>query len=321
MREAGAGGGGLIDGLTAGRFVDTIRWCFPRWVNTKGDDAMIRFGGPLFGVDMLDPDAVAAACRECGYSAIYCPDLDPDDEARCVDYGEAIRARGLMVAEAGVWIRLVGPDAAETKANVDKAIRRMRVAELTGAKCCVDIAGSFHPESWHGAHPANVGEEMFEAAVVVARTILDAVRPTRAKFTYEMMQWTLPDSADSYLRLLEAVDRPMFGVHLDPTNLINSPRRYYDTGAVIRECVGKLGPHICSCHAKDVALDTTSAIVHLTETRIGTGNLDYAAYLECLDSLGRDVPLMLEHLRTPEDYAAAGHEVRRVAGHLGVDLG
>ncbi len=114
---------------------------------------------------------------------------------------------------------------------------------------------------------------------------------------------------------------PLFGVHLDPTNLINSPRRYYDTGAVIHECVEKLGPHIASCHAKDVALDTESAIVHLTETRIGTGNLDYAAYLECLDSLGRDVPLMLEHLSTPQDYAEAGNVVRRTAHRLGIDLG
>jgi len=282
---------------------------------------MIRFGGPLFGVDMKDPDAVAKACEELGYGAIYCPDLDPNDEKACVEYGDAIRERGLMIAEAGIWIRLVGPDAEETKANVEKAIGRMRVAELTGAQCCVDIAGSFHPESWHGAHPDNVSEEMFEAAVVVARTIIDAVEPKRAKFTYEMMQWTIPDSADSYLALLNAVDREAFGVHLDPTNIINSPRRYYDTAAIIRECVEKLGPHIASCHAKDVALDTTSAIVHLTETRIGTGNLDYATYLECLDSLGRDVPLMLEHLRTPEDYKTAADEVRRVALRLGIDLG
>ena len=282
---------------------------------------MIRFGGPLFDVDMMDPDAVGAACESLGYRAIYCPNLDPDDEKACIDYGDAIRARGLMVAEAGVWIRLVGPDSEEVKTNVEKAIRRMRVAELTGAQCCVDIAGAFHPTSWHGAHPDNVGEEMFEAAVVVARTLIDSVKPTRSKFTFEMMQWTLPDSPRSYLELIKAVDREAFGVHLDPTNLINSPRRYYDTGAVIRECVATLGPYIASCHAKDAVLETEQAIVHLSETRIGTGNLDYATYLECLDSLGRDVPLMLEHLDGAEEYKLAAEEVRRVAFRMGVDLG
>ncbi len=282
---------------------------------------MIRFGGPLFDVDMTDPDAVAQACQERGYGAIYCPSLDPDDEQACIDYGDAIRARGLMIAEAGIWIRLVGPDEAETEANIQKAIRRMRVADLVGAQCCVDICGSFHPASWHGAHPDNVADVLFEAAVVIARTIIDEVQPRRAKFTYEMMQWTVPDSPDAYLALIQAVDREAFGVHLDPTNLINSPRRYYDTAAVIRECFGKLGPYIASCHAKDVALDAERAIVHLSETRIGTGSLDYATYLECLDSLGRDVPLMLEHLQTAEDYQAAADEVRRVALRMGIELG
>jgi len=282
---------------------------------------VIRFGGPLFGVDMQDPDAVAKACRELGYGAIYCPELNPDDEQGCRQYGEAIARHGLMVAEAGVWIRLAGPDPEETRANVEHAIRRLRVADLVGAQCCVDIAGSFHPASWHGAHPDNVSGEMFDSAVLIARAIIDAVQPRSARFTYEMMQWTLPDSADAYLELIEAVDRKAFGVHLDPTNLINCPRRYYDTAAVIRECVGKLGPHIASCHAKDVAMDATAAIVHLTETPIGTGALDYATYLECLDSLGRDVPLMMEHLKTAEEYAAAAAHVRAVARGLGIQLG
>lgn len=282
---------------------------------------MIRFGGPLFGVDTKDPDAVAGACGRLGYGAVYCPDLDPDDERACRDYGEAVRRHGLMVAEAGVWVRLVGPDGEETKRNLEKAIRRMRVAELVGAECCVDIAGSFHAASWHGADARNVGEEMFEAAVVISRTIIDEVKPARAKFTFEMMQWTIPDSPESYLALVRAVDRDAFGVHLDPTNIINSPRRYYDTSVVIRECFEKLGPYVASCHAKDVAMDLERAIVHLSETRIGTGNLDYATYLECLDSLGRDVPLMMEHLRTPEDYGLAAEEVRRVAREVGVELG
>lgn len=282
---------------------------------------MIRFGGPLFGVDATDPVAVAKACKELGYGAIYCPPLSPDDEAGCREYGREVARHGLMIAEVGVWVRLAGPSAEETRANVERAIRGLRLADLVGAQCCVDIAGSFHPTSWHGAHPANVAGEMFDAAVLIARTIIDAVEPRRAKFTYEMMQWTLPDSADAYLELIRAVDREAFGVHLDPANLINSPRRYYDTGAVVRDCIAKLGPHIASCHAKDVAMDLDRAIVHLSETRIGTGNLDYGAYLRGLDSLGRDVPLMMEHLRTAEDYAAAAAHVRSVAAAQGIALG
>ena len=45
--------------------------------------------------------------------------------------------------------------------------------------------------------------------------LIDAVRPKRAKFAFEMMQYSLPDSIDLYLDLIRAIDRPAFAAHLD----------------------------------------------------------------------------------------------------------
>ena len=93
------------------------------------------------------------------------------------------------------------------------------------------IADAFRTE---GVVIAEVGrwvnllsDRFFDAAVENARTIIDAVKPARAKFCYEMMGWSLPDGPASFLRMLEAIDRPAFGVHLDPCNLVNSPARFY----------------------------------------------------------------------------------------------
>ena len=82
----------------------------------------------------------------------------------------------------------------------------------------------------------------FDAVVENARKIIDAVKPKRARFCYEMMGWALPDSPDSYLKLIKAVDRPAFGVHLDPCNLVNSPEKFYHNTALLNECFDKLGP-------------------------------------------------------------------------------
>jgi sugar phosphate isomerase/epimerase len=136
------------------------------------------------------------------------------------------------------------------------------------------------------------------------RAVVDAVQPKRAKFSLEMMQWTFPDSVDNYLDLIKAIGRDMFGVHLDPVNLIITPRQYFDTGTLIRECFDKLGQWVISCHAKDIILRNKLSL-HLDETMPGTGNLDYAAYLSELAKLPPDTPLMLEHLTTMEDYAKA----------------
>ena len=102
-------------------------------------------------------------------------------------------------------------------------------------------------------------------------------------------------SADSYLALLKAVDRPALAVHLDPVNWINSPARYYDNAALVRDCFRKLGPWIVSCHARDIVLRETLT-VHLDEVAPTQGALDYGVYLQELARLPGDMPLLLEHL-------------------------
>ncbi len=174
------------------------------------------------------------------------------------------------------------------------------------ARCCVDIAGSFHPTIWYGPDPRNITSEFFDAAVENARKIIDAVKPQRAKFAYEMMGWSLPDSPDSYLKMIRAVDRPAFAVHLDPCNLVNSPERFYRNTALLNECFDKLGPYIASCHAKDLTWDVEMN-VHFREVRPGAGQLDYGTYLKRLAALPADVPLILEHLPNQAEYDQA-HE-------------
>ena len=63
-----------------------------------------------------------------------------------------------------------------------------------------------------------------------------------------------------------------------------TPRVYFENGALIRECFAKLGPHIVSCHAKDILLHHQAAL-HFDEVMIGDGVLDYRTYLSELDRL------------------------------------
>jgi hypothetical protein len=86
------------------------------------------------------------------------------------------------------------------------------------------------------------------------RQIIDAIKPKRTRYSLETMPWVIPDSADIYLRLIEAIERPMFDVHIDPVNLINCPARYCDNAELLHECFSKLGPWIVSCHGKDIIM-------------------------------------------------------------------
>lgn len=277
----------------------------------------MRFGGPLFA-KVTNPDEWVAALRAKGYTAAYCPCSPQEVDATLAAYANAARAAGIVMAEVGAWSNPMSPDEAKRKEAVRLCQERLALADRIGARCCVNISGS-RGQRWDGPDPANYAPETFDAVVGMVREIIDAVHPTRTFYTLETMPWMLPDSTESYERLLKAIDRPAFAVHFDPVNLICSPARYYGSGALIREFMARLGPRIRSCHAKDIIL-AERLTTHLDETRPGTGGLDYRAFLTGLAGLEPEVPLLMEHLPAEADYDLAAVYIRGVATEVGVKL-
>jgi len=277
----------------------------------------LRLGGPV--LEKFDgPDAWVEALRKLGYSAAYCPvGADAKDDVVSA-YADAAKKANIIIAEVGAWSNPISPDEKTRKAALAKCREQLALADRIAARCCVNISGS-RGELWDGPSPQNLTEETFDMIVQTTRAIIDDVKPARTCFTLETMPWAYPDGPDSYVRLLKAVDREHFAVHFDPVNLICSPQRYYKSGELIRECFKKLGPHIKSCHAKDILL-SPKLTTHLDEIRPGLGGLDYAAFLTELSKLP-DTPLMLEHLSSAEEYRQAAAHIRSVAKTTGLSFG
>ncbi len=276
----------------------------------------IRLGGPIF-LKSDDPRELAREHRRLGYGAAYCPEAKVDDSARIREIEKAFAAENVVIAEVGAWVNMLDPDAGKRAKNLRYVAERLALAEAVGARCCPDIAGSYNPTVWYGPHPKNLSQEFFDATVENCRHVIDEVKPRRTKFTIEMMGWSIPDGPDSYLKLIRAVDRPAFAVHMDVCNGINSPAKFYQSAEFIRECFHKLGPWIASCHAKDLQW-ITELNVHFLEVVPGRGEVDYRSYLTELAKLSVDAPLMLEHLKTAEEYDEGKRYIMKVAGELGL---
>jgi sugar phosphate isomerase/epimerase len=283
---------------------------------TKVKKSPVRLGGPTFE-KYQDPAGWIAALKKLGYSAAYCPVGAGADDDVVKAYERAAKEANIIIAEVGAWSNPISPDEKMRKEAQQKCRRQLHLADRIGAKCCVNISGS-RSNRWEGPSPDNLTEETFEMIVETTRAIIDEVKPTRTYFTLEMMPWSYPDSVDSYVRLIKAIDRERFAVHLDPVNIVCSPQRYFRNGRLIRECFKKLGPQIKSCHGKDILLDT-KLTTHLDEVRPGLGGLDYVTFLKEL-SRWPDVPLMLEHLPNAEEYRLAAEHVRSVGKKAGVSF-
>ena len=264
----------------------------------------MRLGGPIFDTNS-DPEALVAYHQEHGFSAAFMRH-DHDKVRRdeiCAAYAEA----NILPAELGAYRHNVldtNPDKRE--AFIDEICRRLEYADEAGILCCVIHGGSYETGSWGSPNPDNFGEQAFDETVEAIRNILERVKPRRTKLVIETEKYVFPNEPDLYIRLIKAIDHPQFGVHLDPINMIFSPKRLYENGQYLKQCFEILGPHIVSCHSKD--LTTTDTYPHhIIETYTGNGWLDHDVYLTELAKLHDDVPLMIEHLTAEQLPMARDH--------------
>lgn len=257
----------------------------------------MRLGGPVFG-SANDPKSLVDYHRRFGFSAAYAPRID--DPVELAEVRAAFSEADILLAEYGAYgINLLETDPALRQNNIDEICRRLEYADKAGVRCCVMHGGSVETGGWGKPNATNFSETAFEETVRGVQAIVDAVRPASAKLVMETEKWVLPDHPDVYQRLVKAIDRPEFGVHLDPVNIVSSPRLFYANGEFVKECFALLGTSIVSCHAKDV-ITVDQYPYHIVETYAGNGVLDYRVYLTELAKLAADVPLMIEHLNAEQ---------------------
>ena len=276
---------------------------------------LLYLGGPIF-LKSEDPVELAKEHRRLGYSAAYVPKVELKDSARITALRKAFAEQNVIISEVGAWVNMLDQDAEKRKKNREYVTERLALAEEIGALTCINIGGSYNPKQWDGPDARNLTKEYFDATVENCRAVIDAVRPKKAKFALEMMGWSLPNNADSCLKFIKAIDRPAFAAHIDIANIINSPERFYQNTQLINNTFKKLGKWVVSCHAKDVV----GKDVHFAETMPGRGGMDYVTYLRNVTALPRTVPLMLEHLRTPQEYDEARLFIIKIAQETGIPL-
>ena len=296
---------------------------------------MVKFGAPVFldadqkaagagqshGVKDFDPELLARKHVEKGFSAAYAPHIDINDSDLIRRTREAFKKEGVVIGEVGYWENLLDTNEEGRKKSHEGMLHAFLLAEELGARCSVNVIGSCCDGHFINANDAkNFSEEIFTAAVDNARYFIDQVKPKTAFFTYEIYEFSNNDSPENLERLLKAVDRDQFGIHLDLTNMVNSARNYYGHLQLLDDAIRRVGNRIVCSHIKDVKMRDGVVSVILEEVMPGTGIIDIGAYLRAVDKLPQVVPMLIEHLNSEEEYDIAANYVRKCAKEVGVIL-
>jgi len=274
----------------------------------------MRLGGPVSGY--RDPEEWIRMHLARGYGAAYCPVTAQDDEATIDAYLDAARAHGIVIAEVGAWSNPMAPDRDERQKAFDHCVRQLKLAQRVGARCCVNITGS-RGNVWDGPHPDNLTDETYQMIVETTRAIIDAAGPTDTYYTLETMPCMYPNDARSYERLLRDVDRARFAVHADMCNTVSGYDMVYSTGQATREFFSLLSGKIRSVHVKDIDVRARMTMC-IEEVLPGEGVFDHDTLLLQCAKEDADLPLMLEHLSSDEQYEKARAHIQGRCAMLGL---
>ncbi len=154
---------------------------------------------------------------------------------------------------------------------------------------------------WDGGYRENFTKDAWNKTVSMVQEIIDTADVHNTFFTLEPMPWMIPTSPKEYLELIDAVDRDRFAVHMDIINMTSSAERYFHPEEFVDECAELLGDRIRSCHIKDIHYDPHYTI-RLEECAPGEGEFPLKYYVDKMNEIDNDMPIILEHLRSDEEY-------------------
>ncbi len=233
------------------------------------------------------------------------------------DYADEAQKHDLLIAEVGIWRNVFAIDAKEREAARQYAIEQFRMADAIGADCAVNVAGTWGGPIWDGGYAENYSKESWDAIVSYIRDLIDTVKPKRTTYSIEAMPWMYPTGPDEYLKMMNEIDREAFSCHLDIVNMINCPNRYFFSDDFLDETFEKLGGYVKSCHLKDIRL-REELTFQLEEVRCGEGSLNIGKYLRLAHAADTDMPMIIEHLTTDEEYRESLSYVKKIMEENGL---
>lgn len=242
--------------------------------------------------------------------------LDPewsDEETERV--GKSFADRGIDVYEVAAYTSLVHEDPDTRRKNINDVKRRIEQASIVGALCVATIGGS--AAGWV-PHPKTATEDSWKLLLDATHEILD-MTPEDVTFCLEPWPPTVLPDLQSLERVLEEVGSTQLGILFDPANLV-TPETYFTSGEMIDDAFDRLGDRFVAVHCKDVYWLKDGMQTGLGETVPGRGVLDYEVFLRRVNSAERELPLIIEHLKDPEEVIEAATFIRQRARDLNLAI-
>jgi sugar phosphate isomerase/epimerase len=219
----------------------------------------------------------------------------------------------------GPYPCIISPDEDVRRAGVEGARDLVRLA----AKMDVRESGvrptSLNPRGDWWPHPDNYKLETEERLVKSLVEIVQTGEDCDVDIILETHVTTTLNTAETIRRVIERVGSKRLKLNLDPCNFVGDLQTACNPAPMINEIFDVLGEYISTVHVKDFYLEDRFT-VHIAETVIGTGMMDFDTVLRRAQQARPDGYVVIEHLPIGQIALAKRNLTDKIKA-LGIPLG
>jgi len=222
------------------------------------------------------------------------------------------QAEDANVAISCLWVGYPGPavwNFVEGPSTIGLVPGKWRAERLAALKKGADFAvklGVPAIATHVGFIPENMNDPHYPGVVQALREIAGYCHELGLGFWFETGQ----ETPTTLLRAMEDIDLPNLGVNLDPANLV-----LYGRGNPI-DSLDVFGQYVKCVHAKDGLYPTDGRNLG-QEVVVGTGKVQFPAFIKRLQEIGYDGDLIIEReISGPQQIADIRQTVDYLAGLL-----
>jgi sugar phosphate isomerase/epimerase len=214
----------------------------------------------------------------------------------------AEKVKSVFAQQSMPFLQLWGPYPCIV--STDEDVRR---AGVEGARDIVKLAArmgvtesgvrptSLNPNGDWWPHPDNYKPETEDRLVRSLNEILQTAEDHGITMVLETHVTTTLNSAHSIRRVIERTGSKRLKINLDPCNFVGDLPTAFNPTPMINEMFDVVGEYIATVHVKDYYLEDRFT-VHVSETVIGTGMMDFATIFRRLHEIKPDGYVVIEHL-------------------------
>jgi sugar phosphate isomerase/epimerase len=195
----------------------------------------------------------------------------------------------------GPYPCIISPDESVRQAGVAGAQEIVKLAARMGVTESGVRPTSLNPRGEWWPHPDNYAPETEDRLVRSLNEILQTADDCGVDIVLEVHVTTTLNTPERIKRVIERTGSKRLKLNLDPCNFVGDLQTAFNLAPMLNHLFDVLEPYIATVHLKDFYLEDRF-VVHISETVIGTGLMDFETILRRLHRAKPDAYVVIEHL-------------------------